>query len=289
MRLSNLDIDRIYINTCVRDSSHIFNMPDNHYHLYYELFYVKHNSVRMFINNSFYDLHSGDFILIPPREIHHTRYLSDKTTTRVNIYFKWEDLVDGNFFKSEYLSNHFAQIGTFRIPEIYRHKIHALFDEMMAEDRSEDLGFDNVLHLQLKQLFFYLIRYCKSNTDAFLHINIQDEQILLSARYMNENYMKDIDLKTLSALAGFSPSYFSKKFKKTTGMGVKEYLSFLRLKQASIELLSTDLSITEIAIQCGFNNSNYFKDAFKKMYHLSPREYRKAYQKSMYTPLDSAM
>jgi AraC-like DNA-binding protein len=40
-------------------------------------------------------------------------------------------------------------------------------------------------------------------------------------------------------------------------------------------LLSSDLSITEIALQCGFSDSNYFKDAFKKMYGASPRNYRK--------------
>lgn len=286
MRLSNIKIDRIYINSCVRDSFHIFRRPDNHYHLYYELFYVKTNSARIFIDNSFYDLHAGDFILIPPREIHHTRY--DSPTTRINIYFQEEDLIDSTFFLAKNWKDYFSDIGVFHIPKIYRHKIHSLFEDMLSEDTLEDGSSVNMLKLQLKQLFLYFIRYCTRNTDALRNLNIQDEQILNSARYILENYSKDIDLHTLASIAGFSPSYFSKKFKQTTGMGVKEYLSFLRLKQASMELLSSDASITEIALNCGFTNSNYFKDAFKKMYRLSPREYRKVYKKSSHNPLDTA-
>ena len=44
--------------------------------------------------------------------------------------------------------------------------------------------------------------------------------------------------------------------------------------RAALELLSTQDSITEIALRNGFSDSNYFKDAFKKMYGVSPRAYR---------------
>ena len=57
-------------------------------------------------------------------------------------------------------------------------------------------------------------------------------------------------------------------------MRVHEYLVLLRLKSAALELLSTQDSITEIALRNGFSDSNYFKDAFKKMYGVSPRAYR---------------
>lgn len=80
--------------------------------------------------------------------------------------------------------------------------------------------------------------------------------------------------------AGLSPSYFSKKFRAVTGMGMKEYLSYVRLEHASKELQSTDHSITEVAINSGFSDSNYFKDAFKKMYGISPRAYRAEREKT---------
>ena len=82
-------------------------------------------------------------------------------------------------------------------------------------------------------------------------------------------------LEEVSSVASLSPTYFSKKFKLITGMGFKEYLNYVRLKHAQTALLTSDSSITDIALEYGFNDSNYFKDLFKKVYGKSPREYRK--------------
>ena len=74
---------------------------------------------------------------------------------------------------------------------------------------------------------------------------------------------------------GYSPNYLSRKFKEAVGVGVHEYIVFIRLQNAANELLSTKDTITEIALRCGFSDGNYFKDAFKKKYGLTPRDYRK--------------
>ena len=78
--------------------------------------------------------------------------------------------------------------------------------------------------------------------------------------------------------AGVSPNYLSRKFRQATGMGVHEYLSFLRLQQAAVDLAETTDSITDVALRCGFSDSNYFKDCFKRRYGVSPRTYRKSAQ-----------
>jgi AraC-like DNA-binding protein len=80
----------------------------------------------------------------------------------------------------------------------------------------------------------------------------------------------------LAKRTGLSPSYFSKRFHLITGMGMKEYLTYVRLKHAEDELISTNHSIKEIALNSGFSDSNYFKDAFRKEYGLSPRSYRQS-------------
>ena len=50
---------------------------------------------------------------------------------------------------------------------------------------------------------------------------------------------------------------------------------FVRLQHAALDLVSTNDSITEIALRSGFSDSNYFKDAFKKKYGITPSAYRK--------------
>ena len=101
------------------------------------------------------------------------------------------------------------------------------------------------------------------------------KRIKLATKYIYNNFRKPLTLEEVSSVASLSPTYFSKKFKLITGMGFKEYLNYVRLKHAQTALLTSDSSITDIALEYGFNDSNYFKDLFKKVYGKSPREYRK--------------
>jgi YesN/AraC family two-component response regulator len=110
--------------------------------------------------------------------------------------------------------------------------------------------------------------------DAIL-LNPKDADILRATKYIYKNFRSPLTLEEVSAVASLSPTYFSKKFKQITGMGFKEYLNYVRLKHAQAALLTTDNSITDIALEYGFNDSNYFKDVFKKVYGKSPREFRK--------------
>ena len=72
-----------------------------------------------------------------------------------------------------------------------------------------------------------------------------------------------------------SRSYLSKKFKTATGFGFKEYIINVRIQNACRLLLESNKSITDIAFECGFNDSNYFGDAFRKAKGVSPHKYRK--------------
>ncbi len=84
-----------------------------------------------------------------------------------------------------------------------------------------------------------------------------------------------------------SPTYLSKKFRKVTGVTFKEYVNYIRIKQAVQALLTTDDSITKIAVDCGFNSSNYFKDIFRKINGVSPRAFRKQSTAPSYEPADN--
>ena len=79
----------------------------------------------------------------------------------------------------------------------------------------------------------------------------------------------------MARAVGFSPNYLSRKFRAAAGIGLHEYIVFVRLQHAAQELVSTSDSITTIALRCGFSDSNYFKDSFKKKYGITPRNYRK--------------
>lgn len=77
------------------------------------------------------------------------------------------------------------------------------------------------------------------------------------------NYNKDITLDEIADMLHLNPSYFSKKFKAVNGFGFKEYLNTIRINHSEQLLLETDMSITEIALECGYDNSNYFGDGLQ--------------------------
>ena len=127
----------------------------------------------------------------------------------------------------------------------------------------------------VEELLLMLMRHSVMNEKEPDLLNSRDADILLATKYIYNNFRKPLTLEEVSSVASLSPTYFSKKFKLITGMGFKEYLNYVRLKHAQTALLTTNSSITDIALEYGFNDSNYFKDLFKKVYGKSPREYRK--------------
>ena len=93
--------------------------------------------------------------------------------------------------------------------------------------------------------------------------------------YIRENYMEDLSVKDLAAIACVSPGYFSHMFKDVTGTAYKTYLTDVRMEAASELLFSSDLRLYEISERVGYNNVRNFTEAFHKKYGMSPSEYRK--------------
>jgi len=91
--------------------------------------------------------------------------------------------------------------------------------------------------------------------------------------HINKNLTADLSLKALATEAKFSPIYFHKLFKASTGKTLREYVEAERIKKAVELLLSTDMTLTQISYECGFSSQSYFSYAFKKRMGTSPREY----------------
>ena len=270
MRISDLNIDRIYANCMTRSAD--YQMAENHFHYYYELYFVRKGYCRVFLNDTLFDLYGGDFLIIPPREVHFIRYMS--TCTRMNIYFTMEDILFGGTpLPSDTFERYLETPQLIHIPGAYQSVLDPILDAMLHEEKVDDASSGKLLRLMLLQCFLIFDRYCTFEGTRSVPEE-KDQEIIDAAHYITEHYSQPLTLDTLADLAGLSGSYFSRKFRLVTGMGMKEYLNYVRLKNAAMELLSTNHSITEVALNCGFNDSNYFKDAFKKMYGLSPRAYR---------------
>jgi len=92
--------------------------------------------------------------------------------------------------------------------------------------------------------------------------------------FIMENFTRKISLKEISAVAGLSPPYFSTIFKEEMGENLSKYLNRLRVEKASRFLLETDMSLSEIAACCCFEDQSWFSKIFKAYTGISPGKYR---------------
>jgi AraC family transcriptional regulator len=88
----------------------------------------------------------------------------------------------------------------------------------------------------------------------------------------------DTSISELAALCGLSRSYFIRAFKQTTGMPPYQWLLRHRIRRAKDLLRGTTLSISEIALTCGFADQSHLTRVFSKTYHISPGAWRRLWK-----------
>ena len=94
-------------------------------------------------------------------------------------------------------------------------------------------------------------------------------------KYIKNNLNFDISVIDIAKQMNISVYYLSHLFKSFTGISVLEYRNELRLTKAKTLLIESDLSISEIALQCGFNNASYFAEVFSHSEKIPPSSFRK--------------
>jgi two-component system response regulator YesN len=96
-----------------------------------------------------------------------------------------------------------------------------------------------------------------------------------SKEYIEEHYMEDISLETISSLVYFSPTYFSSFFKTYTGVSFSDYMLHVRMHKAKELLVTTNEKVYDVAFQAGYKDAGYFTKTFKREFGNSPEEYRR--------------
>ena len=93
-------------------------------------------------------------------------------------------------------------------------------------------------------------------------------------RYIRKHYAEPISLAQIAEAAELSPNYLCRSFRTLTGKTPVEYLNYYRIEKACQLLRESDLSVTEIAFECGFNDLSYFIRIFRRCKETSPKRYR---------------
>lgn len=253
------------------------SMPEAHMHDYYEIYYLSKGKRRYFINHTLYDIDCGDVILVSKGDIHRTQVIeSGENYVRYLIHFSQDlvDKIDPIIPKCELLKCFESKKLHIAAPSM--HNFNSLLRKLENECKYDD-EFSN--QLVIAHFMELIINLNKNSSQKNMRVTDDlteyEDRIQSVCRYICNYYNRPINLDEIAKIAYMSPTYFSKKFKKVTGFGFNEYLNSVRVKMAINMLIETRYSITEIAMYCGYQDSNYFGDVFRKMTGMSPSAYRK--------------
>ncbi len=256
-----------------RDGTQGLQSP--HTHPFYEIFYLLNGDCTFFVDHNVYKLNKGDLVIIPKGDIHKSTYPERGFSERYVLSFK-DSNIDWmrEFIGEDTLRESLVQ-GVISIPEKRREYVEGLLNKMLFETGGQDMLSPAFIKASFLEFILFIIRCQRFEQNVIKEIDVDNMLIQEIATYIYNNFEKKISLDDISTKFHISRSYLSKKFKAVTGFGFKEYLINIRIKNACSLLLETDKSITDIAFECGFNDSNYFGDAFRNVKGVSPHKYRK--------------
>ncbi len=257
----------------IEDVARDYPMPDPHYHNYYEIYFLVYGRCNFSVEDHLFQLKRNDMLIIPPG-LTHCGCEYPEMSRRVIINFS-KDCVDNEFNEklSAFRSNNFY------IPQDPTH-VYNIIGDMTKEYIGIDSLSKRLQYCHLTLLLEYIIR----NKTRTQYVPSQNRVIQTTESFMKfvtDNYAEDISIADLSKQFGYSANYISKLFKDNLGMGFNQYLTLQRIKSAEYMLSTTSTPICEIAVVCGFNDSNYFSTVFKKLHGISPSKYRSIRQKNL--------
>ncbi|MGM9632108.1 MAG: helix-turn-helix domain-containing protein [Eubacteriales bacterium] len=256
------NIENFYFH---RTDNRICSNSTQHYHSGVEIYYMKEGKCHYFINDTSYDIVSGDIIIIPEGMLHGTTY-GAKPCTRLLINIS-RNFIDREIFNAALSLGHL-----YRNPATLA-QINDIFSRIEAEYlRADDLSASG-LKCYIETLFMTMIR---NQGEKIKH---EGNTIVEAAiQYIQNNYMTTIRLADVAKMLSVSEEHLSRLFKKEVAFGFNEYITLKRLQKAE-HMLKNEPSraITEVAYACGFNDSNYFSYKFKKAYGKTPSEVRDAH------------
>lgn len=133
------------------------------------------------------------------------------------------------------------------------------------------ISFRNGNTLKAKSLFYSILSEPDSEENTY-NSNTSFADVL---KYIHANISNtDINVNTLAEHYGCSPEHFRHKFRKEFNISPKKYILISRLNSAKELLLNSSLSISDIAQQTGFSDSNYFSRYFKRITGYTPTEFK---------------
>lgn len=258
-----------------------------HWHTALQFSYCLCDKVTFFVENQEITLKAGEGIMVNSNVLHqikpfeNTGFINNNSFNTLSIDLD-PTLIGGNkhsLIDKKYL-NPILESSNLKFiclkPNIHWQKnilesiikVSSLWDE-------KPYGYELEIRNYLGGLWLNLIREIKEEIKDSISAASQDEdRVKLALQYIHENYRENISLEDIAMTANISKSECCRSFKRILRVTPFEYLMEYRTLKASELLLRSKKSISDIALDVGFNGISYFGKIFKRYMNDTPSEYR---------------
>ncbi|OOM10438.1 AraC family transcriptional regulator [Clostridium saccharobutylicum] len=252
---------------------------ERHWHEHLQFFYFTSGEAILNCSHIQIKVHTGDLVIINSNELHDCINLCCNLKyyiIRVDLEFLFSNQVDT--LQTKFLIPLAQNLILFKNLVRDDKNINSCIEKIIVEYFERKLGYE----LAIKGYFYDLIVHLMRNyVEEILTQKQFDDRINNLTRfndiikYIENNYYEKIKLEELAKMANISTYHFVRSFKQITGRSPIDYINKLRINKAFSLLKEGKFNVTEVALDCGFNDVNYFSRLFKKYNKMSPSEAKK--------------
>ncbi|MBR1673881.1 MAG: helix-turn-helix transcriptional regulator [Eubacterium sp.] len=269
-----------------------------HWHYFVEMLYMLEGSVTVICNGVPYKLTPGKLLLIPPQVVHSITHDNNHSFLYTcikysashirlvegylpNLHILFQKLMQREvppllFSAEEFFYQTSDNLSTDRLSPI-NNTVCNLMKDIINEVEQRPYGYLTLIFSRLTALILEILRLwynCGIPLQTELPTETDTYSIQDVAIYIDKHSSEDLKVDDLAGMCNMSYSYFAKVFHRQYGQSCKQYIEFIRLTKAENLLLFTNYDLNTIAEETGFSDSSHLIRCFRRLYHITPKQYR---------------
>ncbi|OBZ09425.1 AraC family transcriptional regulator [Bacillus sp. FJAT-26390] len=256
---------------------------DCHWHAEAEFFYVLEGEVLFQVDTDYFPVRAGEAVYIDGGDIHAGHALGDKACSFCAIVFDTHLLASASFdaVQERYISPLQDKKRTFPRhiqpktdwERALLHHLQSIMNVYESQPPGLETAVKGRFYLMLHEIA--AVGACCNRSETSMSDSTKIDRLKKAIEYMQQNFHRPIRIAEIADQIPMSEGQFCRFFKTMTRQTPIEYLNAYRIRQATELLLRSELKISAVALDVGFDHISYFVKVFRKMMKCTPSQFRK--------------
>ena len=238
-------------------------LPPAHNHIFTQIEFMVGGNCKQIVNGNEVECSDGTILLMFPQDVHQYTEFSGGKVSQYNLCFA-DDMLPQEVLDTMYSRN---GVLCAKLEGESYNRIISCFRKLICENKNPGLLSSRIIRGLIQEIIIEVLRHAKSMKTKVANPALRD-----ALQYIRENFKHQITLNEIAETVHLTPQYFCKLFKQELGISFHEYLRNMRLDYAMMLLKTTNMNITEICIESGFNSASNFTKIFKSRFGITPKQ-----------------